>query len=368
MIKHLAIATLAVVVYTGSVHAQTPPALSTDASAFVHQITVDRAGAETRYRQVVSPVSFTMPVGNGRLSAQSAFMYVESRDGSGTTDASGPLDTQISGEWTVSRVRVTGYVSVPTGKDSLDAVESALAMGISRNDLDFPVKSFGRGFDYGGAVTIAHQVDQWALSFGGGYVVRGEYAPTAATSGYDPGNELTLTAGVSYATGRWTFGLDGSGKLIYVDRLRGAVIFRNGKQLMAHGSATYDSRLVRLEASVTEIVRLKNRVMQDGVLLYEERDSNGNDLRARGKLNLTPMRGLTLFGEGTFKDVSENAYEPSSPLFRASARLWAYGGGASLRVGREALTLRVMRGDGWLDDRNENVDAWNARLSFRVHF
>ena len=294
---------------------------------------------------------------------------LEERTATGTRDASGPLDTQISGEWNVGRSLFTGYVNIPTGKDSLDTVEADLARGISRNDLNFPIKTFGQGLDIGGALTLAHQVDHWTFSVGGGYVVRGTYAPLATASDYDPGDELTFTTGIGYATGGWTLGLDTAGKLIYVDRLQGAPIFRNGKQFVARGSLSYEGRKLRLDATVTEIARLKNREMIDGALLYEDRDSNGNDLRARGKISLTPLPGITVFGEGEFKDVSENAYDPTSPLFQASARLWAYGGGVSVRLGAtEALTIRVIRGEGWLNDRAEDVETLNAHISVRLFF
>jgi hypothetical protein len=343
--------------------------ISTDASAFVHQLKLKNGTEEVRYRQVVSPVTFSVPVALGSVNIQSAYMYIEARD-SVTSDVSGPMDTQITGEWGFGNILFTGYVNAPTGMDSLETSEATLTRDISRNDLNFPIKTFGQGLDWGGALTLAHQVGQWALSVGGGYIVRGPYAPLATVSDYDPGDELTVTAGASYATGGWTLGLDASGKMIRVDRLTGTPVFRNGKQFVGKGSVTYESRMVRLDATLTEIARLKNRAMStDGALLYEDRDSNGNDLRAFGRLSLRPVTGVTVFGEAHYKDITENAYDPTDALFQGAARLWSYGGGVSIKIGSsEALTLRLIRGEGWINDQSEDVETLNARVSFRLFF
>lgn len=194
-------------------------------------------------------------------------------------------------------------------------------------------------------------------------------APAATISDYDPGNKLTITAGLSFAKAGWTLGLDTEGKLIYIDRLAGAPLFRNGKQLTAKGSLSYVGRTIRIDTSVTDIVRLKNRKISNGELLYEDRDSNGNDLRARGKVTVTPFEGLAFFGEAHLKDVTENTYDPGSPLFQGASRLWLYGGGATLRIGNtESLTVRVLHGDGWLNDRADDVKTLNAHVSVRLFF
>jgi 5S rRNA maturation endonuclease (ribonuclease M5) len=71
--------------------------------------------------------------------------------------------------------------------------------------------------------------------------------------------------------------------------LAGVPLFRNGKQLTAKGSLSYEGQTIRINVSATEIIRMKNRKITDGVLLFEDRDSNGNDLRARDKVSLTPF-------------------------------------------------------------------------------
>jgi hypothetical protein len=353
----------------GSLWSQPVTPLFTDAGAFVHQITVGNGINETRFRQAVSPISLSLPIAMGNLRLQSAYLYIEQRDSTGTLDASGPLDTQVTGEWTFGRVALSGYANIATGMDSLDMTEFGLARDMSRSDLDFPIKTFGQGLDFGGAITLGHCVENWALSAGGGYIVRGTYSPDESVSEYDPGNELTLTAGASYASKGWTIGLDAAAKLIYIDRLAGEALFRNGKQMTARGSLSYSGQTLRIDTSVTEIIRMKNRKISDGILLYEDRDSNGNDLRAKGKVSLTPFEGLTVFGEAQLKDVTENSYDAGDPLFLGAARLWSYGGGVSVTLGgTETLTLRVRRGDGWLNDRLDDIKTLNAHVAVRLFF
>ena len=154
-------------VTSAAVRSQPAPPLSTNAGAFVHQITIEPGDQETRYRQIVSPVTLSIPIAMGSLNIQSAYMYLEEQTATGTRDASGPLDTQVSGEWNVGRSLFTGYVNIPTGSDSLDSVEADLARSMSRNDLNFPIKTFGQGLDVGGALTLAHQLNHWTISVGG---------------------------------------------------------------------------------------------------------------------------------------------------------------------------------------------------------
>ena len=345
------------------------PLVFTDASAFVHQVTVQDGVDETRYRQAVSPLILSLPVAAGNIDIRSAYMYLEMRDSSGIRDARGPLDTQIAGEWDLGKALFTGYVNVPTGSDSLDTIAADLATGIARNDLGFPIKTFGHGLDFGGALTLAYQFRHWAFSVGGGYVIRGPYAPLENVSNYDPGDESTVTLGATYAVGGWSAGLDLAGTYIRVDREAGQITFRNGKQFVGRGSLAYTSRRLKIEASATEITRFKNLDASTGPLLYEDRDSNGNDFRARGSLRVTPISGWTIFGEATYKDLTKNAYDATDPLFQGAARLWSYGGGLTVQVGkREAMTVRVVRGDGWIRDRAQDVETLNIRVSVRVSF
>lgn len=347
------------------------PPVETDAGAFAHQLTLKDGVSETRYRQLVSPVSLSIPLVSGSLNVESGFMYLDVEDTTARRDISGPLDTQISAEWNLGKALLTGYANVPTGMDSLDATEAALTRDITRNDLNFPIKSFGQGLDFGGALTIAHQIGHWAVSVGGGYLVRGPYSPFVDVSDYDPGDEVTVTGGATYTTGGWTFGGDVSGKMIRVDRVNGTIQFRNGKQFTAGAAVTYESPLLRLDASIIDIVRLKDLARDDssGALLYEGKDSNGNDLRARGRLDFRPIRGFTVFAEAEYKGITENAYNPGEMLYQGAARLWAYGGGITVKIGRkEALTARVTRGEGWINDRSQDVETLNARISVRLFF
>lgn len=360
---------LSLIIAAGVFAQHVPAPIVTDASGFAHQVKLFQGAEETRYRQLVSPVSVSIPFGSGHLKAESAFMYVQIEDTDGRRDISGPLDTQISGEWRLGNAMITGYANLPSGLDSLDANEAGMVRALTRNDLNFPVKAFGHGLDFGGAITLGKQVGHWAISAGGGYLKRGSYSPFVGVSDYEPGDEVTVTGGVGYTVGGLTLGADLAGKMIRMDRMGGVIVFRNGKQFTGVGSLLYESRVLRLHATVTEIVRLKDVGTRAGAPLYEASDSNGNDLRADGRLEIRPLEGLTVFGEAHFKNLTENAYDPSDELYHGAARLWAYGGGVSVKIGStEALTVRVMKGDGWINDRSDDVETLNGRVSVRLYF
>ncbi len=121
---------------------------------------------------------------------------------------------------------------------------------------------------------------------------------------------------------------------------------------------------------VVEIARLKDRRLTSaGRLLYEDRDSNGNDLRASAEVSWNPHRVASLFATAHLKDVTANDRDPSDPLFRAGSRIYGYGGGFSLSVGpRERLRVHVQRYEGWTGGGDVDVEAWNVRASLRLGF
>jgi hypothetical protein len=78
---------------------------------------------------------------------------------------------------------------------------------------------------------------------------------------------------------------------------------------------------------------------------------------------------LTVFGEAQLKDVTENGYEEGDDLYQGAARMWTYGGGVSVTLGgTESLTIRVRQGDGWLNNRLDDVKTLHAHVAVRLFF
>ncbi len=334
-------------------------------------VLVDVDSTRTRYRQAVSPVEVRTPLLRGTIALSSAFMYFEQDVDEQTTDVWGALDTEVSGDWNLGFARVTGFVVLPTGKGGLDTADSTLVGALYRNDLNFPVRAFGQGFDFGAAATAAHQRGHLGASLGFAYTARGAYEPFASGRDYHPGDEATFSAGLSYSDAAWTVSADVAGTFLFTDRLDGLVIFQNGKQVVSSAAFLYETRRFQAMLEATEIFRFKDRRLgltgtSSGLLLFGQR--NRNDFRASGQLVWRPSPTLSITGSSDVKMIADTK-DADGNILQPSARLYGYGGGVSYQIGRtEHLDLAVTRYDGWVEGGLRDLEGWNARVNVRLLF
>lgn len=343
--------------------------LQTDLSSFVHQISLRRDSTQTRISQWVSPLLVRLPFASGYIEVQSALMYAR-QVGRVHESAWGALNTRFDGRWALgNRALISLHTSLPTGKQALDAPDADLVHLLARNDLNFPVKTFGQGLDAGGALSLVRHRGHWSLSIGGGYAHKGDYEPIAGVVKYKPGDEISGSVGFDYTYDRFVYRISAVGTYYLTDRQDGLVVFRNGKQLLLQGEMHYTGRLVRLKAEVSEMARLKNQALSNGRFLFETRDSNGNDFRARLESSLTPTSFITLFATGYFKHLTSNAHPPGSPLYQGNAHLIEGGGGIALSFGPTYhLVIQGTRLTGKAEDGAVHLSAFNARAGLSVIF
>ena len=338
--------------------------IGADLGGFVHQVTLHRENTRTRIRQWVSPIQVRLPFVGGNLEVHTALMYVQQR-GDSADEMWGPLDTRFTGTWNLKgRGILSLQATLPTGGQGLEARHLDLIRTLSRNDLNFPVKSFGEGLDIGAGFSVAKQSGHLGISLGLGYLRKGPYAPVESVSGYKPGDEASVTFGLDYTWNKWIYSFSAVGTLNRTDRLDGLVVFQNGKQILLRAGIHHTGRTFRLQAAITEIVRLKNRALIDSQFFYESRDSNGNDLRIHLRADWAPAPFLTFFALGHLKHLTPNAYggQPESPLYQGRARLWGGGGGLAFSPGGKGrLVLRADRWDGSAEDGRVQLSAYNLR-------
>jgi len=364
-----------VLLAAGSSWANPALPLETDLDGFIHEITEKPGTDEIRTRQWVYPLQVRTPIPGGTFEVHSALMQAEQRrtvspDSVAVIDVWGPLDTRFTGAW---RLGTGGLISLhatlPTGKDSLNADEEALVRTIARNDLNFPVNTFGAGFDFGGGLSFATQRGHIGYSAGIAYVRRGEYDPVTGVANYKPGDEATLTLGIDYTWRKWVLRLSTVGSYYLKDRLGGRDIFRNGKQLMIQSGAYYEGRKLRLEGEFYSIIRFKNEQIFNDAFLYEIHDSNGEEYRLGMEVSWIPTRFLSLFGRAHVKHVTENKLPRFNTLYRGRARMFGVGGGMSISLNRAAhLVFRANRWSGHTRGGIAKLSAFNlkAALSIRL--
>jgi len=338
-----------------------------DLGGYLHETTLLDPVGETRLRQWVVPVQVRLPALGGAFDVSTAMVRV-SAEGRQTGTLSGPTDTQFTGTWAVGHWALLSIrAQVPTGGREFGAESTDLVGTLSRHDLGLPVRSYGTGPEAAAGFTLCRQLDPFGLTLGFGHVRRWPYSPLAGVDGYRSGDEVSVALGVDYAWRRWVLRLGAAGWLQAADRLGGEAVFQNGKRALVQVRVHYEGRSFRLEAEASEILRLKNRVLSDGTLLYETRDSNGNDLRVHLGAGWSPHRFVTLHGSARLKQLTANAYQPGDPLYQGRARVWGGGAGLSFALAdRGRLLFHYSRLEGSAADRTELFTSSESRISLRL--
>lgn len=342
--------------------------MEADFGGFVHQITLRRDTEVTRIRQWVSPLQIRLPLAGGALDIQTALMYV-AQSGASPEEIWGPLNTRFAGTWELGRRALFSlHASLPTGKQALDAPSAELLRTLARNDLNFPVRTFGDGLDVGAGLSLARQSGRLGLSLGAAYTRKGAYHPIEGAANYKPGDEATLTVGLDYTWKRLVYRLSAVGAHHLTDQVDGLAVFQNGKQILLQAGVYHEGRKLQLQAEIVEIVRMKNRLLDNSHFLYEFRDSNGNDLRVHLKADWSPIRVLALFAEANLKHITANAYPTDSPLYQGRARIWGGGGGMAITLGKIRVALRATQQEGSAVDRTVQFSTRNYRGALTLAF
>lgn len=343
---------------------------TTTVSSFVHQVTIAQDSTQTELTQWVTPMHIEMPLGNGNIQILSAAMFVH-QDGAGILqdEAWGMLNTDISGQWALGKVAVLNLnASLPTGKRALAPTDVALTQNLTRNDLNFPIKTFGQGFDFGGALSFVRHRGHWTYSAGMGYQRKGAYEPISGLKDYKPGDEISGSLGFDYTYGPFVYRLSLAGTYFLTDRQDNTVVFQNGKQIMVQGAILYTGSRFRVKTQITEIARLTNHIINNGVFFWESRDSNGNDLRIDTQASWTPIKYLTLYALGHAKYLTANAHPAGSALYQGDAHLLEGGGGFALSIGLCHLNVRATKLSGKAQDNALELSAFNIRTALKVEF
>ena len=164
---------------------------------------VQRYGIEGDYTasSVAIPLFAAIPLASGRVGVTVRASYVnaeveEITSVSGLADAG--LGVHLRQQLGPAEALVGLGVGLPVGAKGLAAEEFFTALTLGRNELAFAVPQVGQGFQAAPSIAIAFPLSPLvAAGAGATYVRRGGYRPFAETdSTYDPGDELTLTAGI----------------------------------------------------------------------------------------------------------------------------------------------------------------------------
>ncbi len=199
----LALATLlAVAVVSTEVHGQIVYGRqsSTDIRLVYSSWTMKTDTFETTISQFSVPINGFIPLGEG-LEGQ---LYIDGSSnsldfGAGKSKATGlgDLRLQISKALSDAHLLVSGGISAPTGEKKLPAADWAVVQQLSTDFLSFPSRQLGAGLGLNALVGGATMLGELRCGAGVSYQYAGKYTPVRDGGEYDPGDQVSVNAGVN---------------------------------------------------------------------------------------------------------------------------------------------------------------------------
>jgi hypothetical protein len=218
--------------------------------------TLGADSSETTVSQLRVPAMATARIGAAQvvLATAGASSTVDPGEGDGSSLA-GPADLTVEGFLRMAQDRILLHagVSLPTGRNGLDAEELGVARILSHPVLAFRLKEYGRGLDLSAGLALAVPLAPGiAAGIGGGFLAHGAYALVEDGDDYTPGNEISLSAGVDFGGTQDSpapVRLDAVWRTFARDEVEGQEVFEEGDQLTFEANARTGSG--KLAASLT---------------------------------------------------------------------------------------------------------------------
>lgn len=207
--------------------------------------------------------------------------------------------------------------NLPTGKTGLAALD---VISIADSDK-VTITRMGEGFNVNPSLSLVKQWGGFLAAAGVGYIWRGEYDAADSLRDYDPGNAFNVNAELVYNFNpQWLARLYGSYTSFAKDRVNGQAYYTPGDVRIGGGGIRYSRATWDAEASLTAILRGKERRQgPGGDLLPEERNAYGDEWRAQLEATLHIAPRLDLKARASYLTVAANDY-PVSDAFHVTKR------------------------------------------------
>ena len=187
--------------------------------------------------QQSAPVTISLPLSNRILITMTNSAGISKLD---TMKLQGIGDTRVGFSYVVpgDKVWINGGVNVPTGITKLTASQLRVATILSQTAFGYRMPVYGQGingnFGFAYAYTPRRRL---VVGFGASYLYKGEYQPSSiggSTDKYDPGDEISLNAGLDYTTFSKSerFSADATVTNYLPDKVNGQNFIQSGLRVM----------------------------------------------------------------------------------------------------------------------------------------
>ena len=210
------------------------------------------SGDELHASQFAAPVTFQARLGaRADLTTSISAAASSLEPGSGSTvrlDGASSLMSQLSVRFAGDRAMLQTGMTLPTGTHALGAGEVGVWEVANLPVLGFPLRHYGRGFEWNGGLVVArHMGEGGSASLGFGTVLRAPYELISGHEGYRPASEVSVTTGFDLrargaGSGPPPLRVDLTYRWLGTHREDGRQVLREGNQLEVQASGALESR------------------------------------------------------------------------------------------------------------------------------
>jgi hypothetical protein len=197
-------------------------------------------------------------------------------------------------------------VTLPSGTHALSPTEAAVWEVMSLPVLGFPLRHYGRGFEWNGGLSVANRLGEHGSgSMGVGVVLRAPYELISGHEDYQPPSEFSLTAGFDLGTsaegsGTRPLRVDATYRVMGTHRENDRKVLREGNQLELQTSGTLETPGFAGGASVRVVAKGDYLPYDEaGKALNRLQGSSGTSLSTRlvAARRMSPASSIGIAGE-----------------------------------------------------------------------
>jgi len=252
--------------------------------------TLEYLGFETKVSQFMMPVSGFVPLRDNFEMSLFVANAANKLDVAGLDfdlNGLGNAYVQANHSFADDQLLVSLGLNLPTGKKKISFVtEEAVLQALALNFLDFPMRRLGEGFGFNMLVGGAVELDEGIRGGGGiSYQFNGQYQPYEDYGDYDPGDAITVNAGIDFDQGSSVWTLD----LLYTtftdDKLDGEKTFKQSPQFTVRALGRFTGQTVSASGTAMFLLRGENTEYTDTGEEIEAFKLYGDEIFLKGGLD-----------------------------------------------------------------------------------
>jgi len=296
---------------------------------FQSWIIEDSNGEKSKISEVFTPIRILSPVRQNIdvfFLGGTAFSQLKNET---NPSLNGFVDSQIRAIIKLNDYRwlINIGVNLPSGKNSFNSEETQINNFLAETILGFPIKRYGRGFDFEFGTAYGWSLsDRTVVGIGIGYLKTGSYDFLATDSRrFDPGNEISITGQINVVFD----GLQIQGNILtkcfLSDEIDKVPFFKEGAQFEIGGKIGFPINKFGFSFAIKDVIKLENDTFDSqGIAKQVKKDFVGNSFWFSSEISYNLSQNMSvasLLNAGIFGE---------SDLQLGSAHIMSIGGSLKL--------------------------------------